>query len=67
MENIRENAIEPKIGYLKSDNRMNKNYLKGTNGDRINACLSGSGVNLRKLLAAFFLPFLFSIELSENL
>jgi len=36
---------------------MNKNYLKGTNGDRINAYLNGCGANLRKLLAAFFLPF----------
>jgi len=36
---------------------MNKNYLKGTNGDRINAYLSISGANLRKLLTAFFLPF----------
>jgi len=53
----RRNAIEPKIGHLKSENRMNKNYLKGTNGDSINAYLSGCGANLRKLLAAFFLPF----------
>ena|SRR3989339_1891192 len=53
----RRNAIEPKIGHLKSDNRMNRNYLKGVNGDRINAYLSGCGANLRKLLVAFFLPF----------
>ena len=53
----RRNAIEPKIGHLKSENRMNRNYLKGINGDRINAYLSGCGANLRKLLAAFFLPF----------
>jgi len=53
----RRNAIEPIIGHLKSENRMNRNYLKGTNGDRINAYLSGCGANLRKLLAAFFLPF----------
>ena len=54
----RRNAIEPKIGHLKEDNRMNRNYLKGTNGDRINALLAGCGANLRKLMAAFFLPFL---------
>lgn len=53
----RRNAIEPKIGHLKSENRMNRNYLKGINGDRINAYLSGCGANLRKLLVAFFLSF----------
>ncbi len=54
----RRNAIEPKTGHLKEDNRMNRNYLKGTNGDRVNALLAGCGANLRKLMAAFFLPFL---------
>lgn len=54
----RRNAIEPKIGHLKEDNRMNRNYLKGTNGDRINALLAGCGANLRKLITAFFVPFL---------
>jgi len=54
----RRNAIEPKIGHLKTDNRMDRNYLKGTDGDKVNALLSGCGANLRKLIAAFFLPFL---------
>jgi len=54
----RRNAIEPKIGHLKTDNRMDRNYLKGTDGDKVNALLSGCGTNLRKLIAAFFLPFL---------
>jgi len=55
----RRNAIEPKIGHLKIDNRMDRNYMKGTNGYRINALLAGCGANLRKLFAAFFLPFLY--------
>jgi IS5 family transposase len=46
----RRAAIEPTIGHLKSDNRMNRNYLTGTEGDRINALLSAAGYNLRKLL-----------------
>jgi IS5 family transposase len=50
----RRAAIEPKIGHLKSDNRMDRNYLKGPEGDRINALLSGIGANMRKLLAAFW-------------
>ena len=51
----RRNAIEPVIGHLKSDNRLNRNYLKGIFGDNINALLCGCGFNLRKLIAAFFL------------
>jgi IS5 family transposase len=50
----RRSAIEPKIGHLKSDHRMDRNYLKGTEGDRINALLAGIGANMRKLLAAFW-------------
>ena len=46
--------MEPKIGHLKEDNRMDRNHLKGKEGDRINALLSGCGANMRKLLLAFF-------------
>ena len=52
-------AIEPIIGHLKSDNRMDRNYLKGAIGDTINVLLCGCGANIRKLIAAFFLPFVF--------
>jgi len=50
----RRAAVEPVISHLKSDNRMNRNYLKGHEGDRINALLAGIGANFRKLLAAFW-------------
>ena len=46
----RRAAVEPTIGHLKSDNRMNRNYLTGPEGDKINALLSAAGYNLRKLL-----------------
>jgi transposase, IS5 family len=46
----RRAAIEPTIGHLKSDNRLNRNYLTGQVGDKINAVLSAAGYNLRKLL-----------------
>jgi transposase, IS5 family len=46
----RRAAIEPSIGHMKSDNRMDRNYLTGQEGDRINALLSAAGYNLRKLL-----------------
>ncbi len=52
----RRAAIEPIISHLKYDHRMSKNYLKGEEGDQINALLSACGYNLRKLLAVFFLP-----------
>jgi hypothetical protein len=46
----RRAAIDPTIGHLKSDNRMNRNYLVGREGDKINTLLSAAGYNLRKLL-----------------
>jgi IS5 family transposase len=46
----RRNAIEPVIGHLKSDGRLSRNFLKGTEGDAINAILCGAGHNLRKIL-----------------
>lgn len=51
----RRAAIEPIIGHVKSDNRMSRNYLNGTDGDHINAVLCACGFTLRKLLAVFFL------------
>jgi IS5 family transposase len=48
-------AIEPVIGHLKSESRMDRNYLLGRDGDRMNAMLAGCGANLRKLLRAFVL------------
>jgi len=35
--------------------RMDRNYLKGEDGDKINAILAGCGFNLRKLLRAILL------------
>jgi IS5 family transposase len=45
----RRNAIEPVIGHSKADHGMGRNYLKGQQGDQINALLAGCGFNLRKL------------------
>jgi len=47
----RRNAIEPTIGHLKHDHRMDRCYLKGEQGDQINALGAAMGLNLRKLLA----------------
>jgi IS5 family transposase len=48
----RRSAIEPVIGHAKEDHRMDRNYLKGTDGDKMNAILAACGFNLRKLLRA---------------
>ncbi len=62
----RRAAIEPVIGHLKSDARLDRNYLLGEEGDRINAILSGCGFNLRKLIRAFFLFLLFWLDLDST-
>ena len=47
----RRNAVEPTIGHLKHDHRMDRCYLKGEQGDKINALGAAMGLNLQKLLA----------------
>jgi transposase, IS5 family len=47
----RRSAVEPVIGHTKSDHRMDRNYLKGSAGDAINAVLAAAGYNFRRLLA----------------
>lgn len=51
---LRRASIEPTIGHLKSDNRLERNHLTGKEGDRINAVLAAAGYNLRKLLRRLF-------------
>jgi len=46
----RRAAIEPVIGHLKLDHRMERNYLQDKVGDELNALLAGCGRNLHKLL-----------------
>jgi len=46
----RRAAIEPVIGHVKSDHRMDRNYLKGRHGDRANAVLAAAGYNFSLLL-----------------
>jgi transposase, IS5 family len=46
----RRNAVEPVIGDMKSDGRWARNFLKGVEGDRVNALWCGAGHNRRKIL-----------------
>lgn len=50
----RRSSIEPIIGHLKSEHRLNVNRLKGIEGDRLNVILSGSAFNLKKIMNKIF-------------
>ena len=54
----RRAAIEPVIGHLKKDFRMEQNYLSGTNSPVINAMLAATGWNLKKLMEKLKKEFL---------
>ena len=60
----RRNSVEAVIGHLKGDCRMERNFLHGELGDGVNALLSGSGYNIRRLirevkgLPSFFVLFI---------
>jgi IS5 family transposase len=45
----RRAAIEPVIGHLKEEHRLGRNFLKGREGDCINAVLAAAGLNFRRL------------------
>ena len=49
----RRAAVEPVIGHVKNEHRMGRNYLKGRNGDKINAVLAAAGYNFHLLLRWF--------------
>jgi IS5 family transposase len=64
----RRAAVEPVIGHVKAEHRMERNYLKGRDGDRINAVLAAAGYNfglllrwLAALLRALF-PAIFALR-----
>jgi IS5 family transposase len=51
-------AVEPSIGHLKNEHRLERNRMKGIVGDAINAILSAAAMNFHKLLGAFWHIFL---------
>ena len=62
----RRAAVEPVIGHVKGEHRMGRNYLKGRDGDRMNAVLAAAGYNfhllrrwLDALLCALFLTIFY--------
>lgn len=64
----RRSAVEPVIGHMKFKHRLDRNFLKGVLGDRINSILSGCGKNLRKLIQQIgFLFFVFWVVILEKI
>ncbi len=63
----RRAAVEPVIGHLKAEHRMDRNHLAHRSGDAINAVLAAAGYNFRLLLRWLkFLLFRILIALSTN-
>ncbi len=69
----RRQSIEPVIGHLKADHRMDRCWYKGQDGDALRTVLSAVGFNLRWLLRkiiekgiAFFCACLFMLRQALN-
>ena len=46
----RRAAIEPKIGHLKQDHRLSRNYYKGIRGDNNNVMLAAAAMNFKRMI-----------------
>jgi hypothetical protein len=46
----RRAAVEPGIGHLQQEHRLDRNRLKDVFGDEMNAILSAAGMNFMELL-----------------
>jgi IS5 family transposase len=63
-------AIEPIIGHLKTDFRMQQNYLLGVQGIQINALMAATAWNLKKLMQGLkekFLRFILRLFFPQDL
>ena len=60
----RRAAIEPRIGHLKSDYRLSRNFYKGIFGDNINVMLAAAAMNFKRMMNIWkqiFFAFLFRL------
>ncbi|CAE6865915.1 hypothetical protein R69658_07862 [Paraburkholderia aspalathi] len=62
----RRSAIEPAIGHMKTDGKLDRNWLDGALGDAIHAVLCGAGHNLRMILRKLRLLCLFVLAALFN-
>jgi len=63
----RRSTIEPAIGHMKTDGKLDRNWLKGAMGDAIHAVLCGAGHNLRMILRKlrFFYALMLTLLLNS--
>ena len=62
----RRSVIEPTIGHMKTDHRLERNFLRGTSGDKINALMSAIGYNFSKLLKALACTWIFILRVAQQ-
>ena len=64
----RRSAVEPAIGHMKNEGKLRRNWLKGSLGDALNAVLCGAGHNLRMILRAIrlFYVWMLCFSMAEN-
>jgi IS5 family transposase len=53
----RRSSIEAAIGHMKTDGRLDRTYLLGTEGDAVNVLLAAAGYNLQQVLRQLRLLF----------
>ena len=46
----RRAAIEPRIGHLKQDHRLSRNFYSGIKGDNINVMLAAAAMNFKRMM-----------------
>ena len=64
----RRAAIEPKIGHLKQDHRLSRNFYKGIKGDNNNVMLAAAAMNFKRMMNKWKLnPLLFLFRFFQTL
>ena len=62
----RRSAIEPAIGHMKMDGRLDRKWLKGALGDAMHAVLCGASHNLRMILRKLRFFYALMLALFSN-
>jgi IS5 family transposase len=64
----RRAAIEPKIGHLKQDHRLSRNFYSGIKGDNINVMLAAAAMNFKRMMNKWKQnPLLFLFQFFQNI
>lgn len=64
----RRAAIEPKIGHLKQDHRLSRNFYKGVKGDNNNVMLAAAAMNFKRMMNKWKInPLLFLFRFLQGL